>query len=407
MAQPTDTGLRRALLALVAGLALLAMTPRASADECVPAISGLENFHAAVRDAGAGKRARPLTVLHLGDSHISLDGFTRGLRTAWQARFGDAGRGLMPGVPFRYYAPDGYTLAMSGPWDVFSSLPADASGPFGIQGFRIEASSREAVITLASETPLTGVEIEAHGGPETGAILLHLGEAAPLRLQTRQAEPGYIRFRVPAANVREVRLSPAGTGPVRLLGWAMLKSAKPGIRYDSHGIVAATAAVTTRWDAAIVRAQIAALKPDLVILGYGTNEGFNNGLDMAAYRALVEGLADQVIQAAPGASLALLGPFDGARQGSGEACADGWATPPNLEAVRTVLRDVAAERGFIFWDGGAAMGGRCAADRWARADPPLMFADRVHLRASGGELLAASLHEALMAGACHGTDAPG
>lgn len=373
----------------------------------MPGTPGLEKFHAAVKEIEAGERTRPLTVLHLGDSHISLDGFTRGLRTRWQERFGDAGRGLMPGIPFRYYAPDGYTLVMTGPWDVFSSLPADARGPFGIQGFRVEAAARKAEIALASDTPLSGIEIEAYGGPETGAILLALGNAAPLRLQTRQAEPGYIRFRVPAANVHEVKLLPAGSGPVVLLGWAMLKPSTPGARYDSHGIVAATAAVTRRWDAGIVRAQIAALHPDLVILGYGTNEGFNNGLDMEAYRALVDGFAGLVMEAAPQASLVLLGPFDGARQGSGALCEGGWATPPKLDAVRSALRDVAAARKSFFWDGGAAMGGRCAADRWARAEPPLMFADRVHLRASGGELLAASLHEALMAGACHESDAPG
>lgn len=382
------------------------MTHIAAASECEPAAPGLEKFHTAVNEAEAGGRPRPLTVLHLGDSHISLDGLTRGLRMRWQARFGDAGRGLMPGVPFRYYAPDSYTLSMTGPWEVFSSLPAEAKGVFGIQGFRVEAAAREAEIALVSEEPLTGIEVEAYGGPEAGAFMLRLGNAAPLRLQMRQAEPGYLRFHVPAANVHEVKLSPAGTGPVVLLGWATLKQAAPGVRYDSHGIVAATAAVTTRWDEAVVRAQIAALRPDLVILGYGTNEGFNNGLDMAAYRALVNGLATLVADAAPGASLALLGPFDGARQGSGEICEGGWATPPKLDAVRDALREIAAARGAFFWDGGTAMGRRCAADRWARAEPPLMFADRVHLRAAGGELLAASLYRALMAGACHGSDAP-
>ena len=385
----------------------MSLPDHSTAAECATAAPGLENFHAAVKEVDAGARSHPLTVLHLGDSHISLDGFTRGLRARWRERFGDAGRGLMPGIPFRYYAPDSYTLSMDGPWAVFSSLPADASGPFGIQGFRIEAASREAVLTLSSEEPVSGIELEVYGGPEAGAILLTLGRAAALRLQTRQPEPGYIRFRVPAANVREIRLSPAGTGSVTLLGWTALKSASPGTRYDSYGIVAATAAVTTRWDSEIVRAQISALRPDLVMLGYGTNEGFNDRLDMAGYRALVDGFAGLVSEVAPGASLALLGPFDGARQDGGKTCEDGWATPPRLEAVRGTLREIAAARDGFFWDGGLAMGGRCAADRWARAEPPLMFADRVHLRAAGGELLAASLYEALMRGSCHRNDARG
>lgn len=378
----------------------------AAANECTAPPRGLEKFHSAIEDAEAGRRSHPLTVLHVGDSHISLDSFTRGLRSRWQARFGDAGRGFMPGVPFRYYAPDGYEISMAGEWNIFSSLPTDAAGPFGLQGFRVEAETREAEISLRSDTPFSGVEIEAYGGPETGAVLVKIGDAAPLRLQTRQAEPGYIRLRVPAAAAVEVRLSPAGSGPVRLLGWGVTKEAGPGLRYDSFGVVAATAAITTRWDADIVRAQIAALQPDLVILGFGTNEGFNNGLDLDAYRELAGGFAEAVKGSAPQASLVFLGPFDGARQGSGESCGEGWATPPKLDAVRRLLKALAEEGGDFFWDGAAAMGGRCAADRWARAEPPLMFADRVHLRAAGGEVLAASLHAALMGEACHADDAP-
>ncbi|MGB6087212.1 hypothetical protein, partial [Parvibaculum sp.] len=156
---------------LLAALLSLTGASAARAAECtVPA--GLAHFHAAMSAIEAGERARPLTVLHLGDSHISLDNFTRGLRARLQARFGDAGRGLMAGIPFRYYAPDGYTLGMTGPWEVFSSLPADASGAFGIQGFRVEAEARDAVMSLAEALPVSSVEIEAYGGPETGALLL-------------------------------------------------------------------------------------------------------------------------------------------------------------------------------------------------------------------------------------------
>jgi hypothetical protein len=130
-----------------------------------------------------------------------------------------------------------------------------------------------------------------------------------------------------------------------------------GARYDSHGIVAATAAVTTRWDEAIVRGQVAALQPDLVIFGYGTNEGFNNGLNIPAYREMVSGFLDVIAAAAPQASFALLGPFDGARQGTGEACQGGWVTPPKLDAVRQALKAEAASRGAFFWDGRALCGG--------------------------------------------------
>ncbi|MDZ4379811.1 MAG: GDSL-type esterase/lipase family protein [Parvibaculum sp.] len=388
-------GYSRFLRVLIAALAIAAVPSVSFAARCVPP-QGLDRFHEAIGEIEANRRSRPLTILHLGDSHISLDNFTRGLRKRWQEAYGDAGRGLMPGVPFRYYAPDGFDAGMSGAWDVVSSLPADASGPFGMQGFRVSSGDAGAVMTLRSEQPLTRIEIDAYGGPGTGALLLKLGDAAALKLQTHRDVPGLVRLSVPAANVHNVRLSPAGSGAVHLLGWNALSSAAPGVRYDSFGVVAATASITERWDANVVRQQIAALKPDLVILGYGTNEGYNNGLDLDGYRRLVAGFIRLVETAAPDTSIALLGPFDGARQGRGAACGEGWATPPNLDGVRGVLRRLAAARGAFFWDGGAAMGGACAADAWARTDPPLMYADRVHLRPAGAERLSAALWAALM-----------
>ena len=387
---------RRAVAAALLIAFLIAFTPFPAGASFCDTPRGLEKFHAALDSIEKGERKRPLTVLHLGDSHIALDNFTRGLRSRWTEAYGDAGRGLMPGVPFRYYAPDGFDVGMKGKWEIESSLHAHASGIFGIQGFRADGEDRRAVMSLRSYAPVSRVVVDVYGTPYSGAILLKLGDAASLKLQTRREVPGFVQLNVPAASVHEIRLMPAGTGPVHILGWSFLSSASPGVRYDSFGIVAATASITSRWDKATVMHQISAMKPDLVILGYGTNEGFDNGLDLDRYSKLVSGFADKIVQAAPHASIVLLGPFDGARQGSGEECSGGWRTPPKLDGVRGVLRSLAASRGYFFWDGAAAMGGRCAANEWAKAEPPLMYADRVHLRPAGAERLSADLWNALM-----------
>jgi len=396
-APSTDTfRIRAACFGAVILLAACVVPARAG--DCPPSPPGLQSFHAAIDAIDAGTRAHPLTILHLGDSHISLDHLTRPLRERWQARFGDAGRGLMPGVPFRYYAPDGFTLSMRGPWTVVSSLPAATAGPFGIQGFRATAGMSDAVMTISAAEPIAAMALEVAGGPDTGAVMLKLGDAAPFRLSTRRAESGLVRLTVPAA-ASSAALWPAGNGPVHLLGWSVahaVDDGRPGVRYDSHGIVAATATITTRWDTEIVDAQLAALAPDLVILGYGTNEGFGNGLDLGAHKALLAGLIDRVRAAAPATSIALLGPFDGARQGTGEPCGGGWATPSKLGPLRETMRVLAAADGAFYWDGEAAMGGRCSVHRWAMETPPLAYADRVHLRPAGAALLGEALWAALM-----------
>ncbi|MCF8470246.1 MAG: hypothetical protein K9G30_05635 [Parvibaculum sp.] len=387
-------------------IVFLCLRAPAQAAECAPVQPGLERFHMAISQIDAGTRTRPLTILHLGDSHIALDGFTRGLRSRWQARFGDAGRGLMPGVPFRYYAPDGFDLSMTGAWTMAASLPASAAGPFGFQGFRASAADPDALMTLDVEAPFSRITLDLYGGPGSGALLLKLDDAAAFTLRTRRQTPGLIRLSVPAAAARRVRLSPAGGGPIHLLGWSV-ENGEGRVRYDSYGVVAATASIVTHWDRSVVKAQIAALRPDLVILGYGTNEGFHDGLDMKAYGALIGGIAELVQGGAPDASLAVLGPFDGARRGRGETCGGGWATPPKLDAVRQALRTLAAERGAYFWDGAAAMGGRCSANIWAQADPPLAYADRVHLRPEGAARLSGDLWKKLMGKGSESTEEPG
>ena len=70
-------------------------------------------------------RAAPVVILQIGDSHTANDSFSGRLRELFQARFGDAGRGVLPpGVPYRYYRPARVTVTSEG-WSVVSSYRGD------------------------------------------------------------------------------------------------------------------------------------------------------------------------------------------------------------------------------------------------------------------------------------------
>ncbi|HEY4344101.1 MAG TPA: GDSL-type esterase/lipase family protein [Parvibaculum sp.] len=358
----------------------------------------LARFYASLDELKSGARKTPVTVLHIGDSHIALDHMTGVLRARWQAAFGDAGRGLPPGVAYPYYSPQGYTVAMSGPWAVASSLKAGVAGPFGLQGFRVSSASAGAEIALQTGHDVGMVEIDAMGGPTSGSLLLKLDGAAPLRLSTRASSPGLVRLHAPAAAAHRVLLTPLGDGPVTLLGWAML-TGKPGIRYDSYGISGATLDVVSHWDAAIVDEQIRALAPDLIMLGYGTNEGFNDRLDLGAYAARLEALIVRLKRLAPNASIAVLGSFDGARRakpGAVKICGDGWMTPPKLGPLRETQKQVAERAGATFFDGSRVMGQACGIEQWVNGTPPLAWPDHVHLRPEGSRRAGAALWAELM-----------
>jgi len=363
-----------------------------AAAPCVPqsaspsAPEGLGKFYQSLDAMKAGRRAKPLTVLHLGDSHIALDHMTGVLRANWSALFGDGGRMLGPGVPYPYFSPQGYKVTMTGDWVAASSLKASATGPFGISGFRVSASDPHARIAMATEAPFDVVEIEAYGGPASGSLLLFLGSAAPLRLSTRAPAEGVVFLRVPAPHASQAVLTPAGDGPVQLLGWSFFKSG--GSRYSSFGISGASVDVVSHWDDDIVDAEIARLAPDLIMLGYGTNEGFNDNADVSAYARRYDALVTRLQRLVPDASILTLGAVDGARRArpaDKQTCGDGFAIPPKLAALREAQRGVMRAHGGAFVDMSAAMGGACGMEHWVVASPPLAWPDHVHLRKTGAE----------------------
>jgi lysophospholipase L1-like esterase len=363
-----------------------------------------------------------VTVLQLGDSHIASDHITGELRRLLQARFGDGGRGLMmPGFPFPYYKVPGFRFSKQGQWTAANSLTED--GVYGVTGVSLSASAPDASLSLAKDDgSFASAEIELLAGPGQGTAIVSEG-GTPQRVATAAPSRGIVR--VPLGGGNGFTIAPAGDGKISVLGWST-GSGKSGVRYINLGIPGASALTTARWDPALVRQDIEALKPALVVLGYGTNEGFQDGLDMAAYEARYVGLVRLIRQAAPKATLLILGPLDGAKLpgyakfdhdlslpcrplSSGELmhyqafiadrsdALDRWYEPPKLAPVRAVLAKVAQQFHADYFNLASVMGGACAIHAWALAKPPLALPDHVHLTALGYQRIGKAIYDHLMA----------
>jgi hypothetical protein len=70
--------------------------------------------------------------------------------------------------------------------------------------------------------------------------------------------------------------------------------------------------------------------------------------------------------------------------------------PPALRAVQDVQHQVAREERLLFWDWSAAMGGRCAMQQYADANPALGRPDLIHFTEEGYLRSGTSLFQALM-----------
>jgi len=357
-----------------------------------------------------------VTILQLGDSHTANDSFAGAMRDRFQARFGNAGRGyLQPGIPFNWYRPHGIAVQAVG-FTSLSSFHAADPGPFGIAATRAEASGpAQATLTLTDGTTLGSALVELRRQPGGGTVEIAADPKPPTSIST--AGPDGVMFaRVllrPGATTLSLRA--LGDGPVRWQGW-QVQSPNAGVSYDNLGYVGATVDIMDRWDWNQAGQEIARLHPAMIVIAYGTNEGFKPSLDPAAYAAGFAAKLAALRDAAPDATLLVLGPPDGqaARRehiiGKGRhrhavpdplpagaiACDAHWYIPPHLGEVRALQQSAAAAAGAYWFDWSAPMGGACKMTDWAARTPPLGFPDHVHMHTEGYAITATVLFETLM-----------
>ena len=346
-------------------------------------------------------RTTPVVILLIGDSHSANDSFSGRLREQFQARFGDAGRGVLhPGVPFKYYRPDRVSVVSNG-WTL--ERAGRAPGPMGIAGIRQHAAN-SAYMTLSSTDPadMTDVSLEFLSQPGGGSVDIATATGLQKRISTNAAAQTATWVPLPkGAGGGEVTVTAVGDAPVDMLSWSADRG-RPGVVVSNLGTIGATVDLLGHMDPAVVRQELAHLAPSVILVAFGTNEAFDDGTDDASYRARFEQGLSILRASAPSAAIVVLGPPDSAKHThkgfkGHTTCGDPkWDEPRRLSLVRTVQRDIAAREHLFFWDWQAAMGGACSMNRWATQRPPMAAADHVHLLQPGYRATADVLFQVLM-----------
>ena len=392
--------------------------------------ASLLNFHRALQELESGRRQR-LVALQIGDSHTAADHFTNRLRTLLQERFGNAGRGpLPPGVPYDYYRPYEVRVTQSENWVMWSSRRDGDPGPFGMAGFRLRGDSPRDYVELEStESNFDAAEIEILAQPGGGSLIVSVDGNVVGEFPTAARAFEARRIAVPMARPgRILAVVPRGNGQIELLGWNIWRRAK-GVTVANLGFPGAAVQIMERFDQDILSFELAALNPALIVIAFGTNEGFSLSLDAVSYRQQFAERLAQWRQLAPHASLVVIGPPVALRlpdycapdpmrrerlacgpvaakdvpnyvrllsQQSNSLCK--WHEPPPERTVRDIQRAVAAQYGAFFWDWAKVPDGPCGMDAWARRNPALAHKDRVHMRPDGYALGAEALYKELLAG---------
>jgi lysophospholipase L1-like esterase len=344
-------------------------------------------------------------ILQIGDSHTAGDVFSGRLRSHFEERFGDAGRGLMPpGLAFEGLRQKEVKVTQTGRWRIDNSLRSPEAGPYGITGFTARSLAAGARMTVAPTDPngfdLAIVEYVQH--PGGGAFDVQFDGRAVSHVATAGAsKPGRLVLNVPPGTA-ELGILARGANAV-ITGWSVERRAR-GVLYESQGVVSATVGLVQHWDPVLVRHDLEALRPALIVLAFGTNEGFQLEFDEQGYAATFAAVLSELKRDAPQASVLIVAPPDGQRVDPAcptrktDAMACHWSTPSALAAVRSLQRNAAIATGSAYWDWSTMMAGPGGIDRWVRLDPPLARQDHVHFTLEGYELAADSLFGRIMDG---------
>jgi lysophospholipase L1-like esterase len=380
-----------------------------SAPQHLSSPEALNPFYAALAALDGKTAERPVRILQIGDSHTANDSFSGRMRDRLQGRFGNAGRGWLPaGIPFKYYRPHSVNVGETG-WQHVK--PADhAPVALGLDASAAESQPPNASMTIES-TDADGFDrfgVEFLTVPNGSAFTVAVDGGAPVRVSTAAANSAIKTFDLPLdRTAHRVELQADARPPAVLLGWDVERQ-NAGIIYENHGTIGATVGLLSQMTPEAVSFELATRRPALLIVAFGTNEGFEDGLDVDRYAARFEENIEALRHAANGAPVLIIGTPDGnrvARACTATPCqADSgtddcsWREPPKLAAVRDAQRRVAMRRGWAYWNWFGAMGGTCSIDRMVSAGPPLAMPDHVHLSKPGYEAMADLLYGDLMRG---------
>jgi lysophospholipase L1-like esterase len=304
---------------------------------------------------------------------------------------------LPAGRPYPGYTSWQVTAAQDGPWSANASFGPDYAGaggrPLGLSGYTQTVSTLGARLSVSAdraEHRFGAFTVCALREPGAGTLRLTIGareETWQLASPERRAECRRLEASGPEA---AASVTNADGRPVSITSLAVLTRG-PGVVVSNLGVSGSQLIHLSRLNERVVGAELGAYRPDLLILAFGTNEGFSSGFDPRRYEAdLRAGIARLRRLAGGNVPILLLGPPDAAARGAnGEACGNGVSVPAALGRVREIQRNVARDLGLAYWDWHAAMGGTCASVRWAAGG--LMRRDLVHFTRAGGEAIGRAL----------------
>lgn len=351
-------------------------------------------------------------IVHIGDSHIQSDVLSDAIRQQFQQQFGNAGCGyLFPYSLAKSYGPRGVSARTTGIWIDYKTMSPHLDRGLGITGYGLTTYTPNASIyfnfsekfksipyqrlKIWHSIDSTSFEVTAHQIPvgytsEYGYLPLALiskenFNATPARSWGQTTFEFKTSGDLPPPLKLEFLPKTPHQNHTDFYGFQLESANNSGVEYQSYGVVGSQFTHFIQ-QAGYSLEQLQILQPNLVIFSFGTNEAYNSKLQLAGYYTTIDAYLDSLQRLLPNTAIVLTSCQDTRSNGK---------IPPKQQDVNFVLKEIANQRGYAFFDLNRAMGGWNSIYQWQLAG--LTLKDKVHFNATGyslqGKMIAAALLE--------------
>ncbi|WP_312382379.1 SGNH/GDSL hydrolase family protein [Atlantibacter subterraneus] len=326
-------------------------------------------------------RESKVHLFQLGDSHTAADLMSGPLRDHFQQKYGDGGPGFISPLPVPGNRYSHVHFSRDSGWALTTSRKNSGQN-FSLGGNIAQPIREQNQASFSLTDGQASLHVQALYRTQGNSELKLQNVSHPLK------DTGGQWVFSPSYNINSpVSFSLSSQGNPALGGW-MLTRPGGGVILSAAGINGAQISMLNKWQSGWQQT-LAQLQPDMVILAYGTNEAFNDDLDINAYQTLLTEQVSMLRRQLPDTVIMLIGPGSSVMHKQAAQCAA--REPAKLRAVVAAQRDVARQEKLLFWDWYSFMGGPCGIDRWAERG--LARPDRVHLSADGYKKSADALWE--------------
>lgn len=348
---------------------------------------------------GARNAARPVHIMHYGDSQLESDRITSYIRNKLQHQFGGSGPGLVSIADIVPHFSIDRTLSPN--WKRYSVMgrrdPAQDHQRFGA----LSSFSRFTPLLAAGALPDTTVHTGwvkfgraqhayARAQSWTECRLYYGWNKGPVALELEADGADVSAEVVPAGSELKVREWRFPTTPTELTltfsgqdgpdVFGVSLEGHAGVNVDNIPARGGAGYEFNNMDQGLLRRMYADLDVRAFILQFGGNvvPEIESKEGAEAYGEMFGQQIARFKRMVPDACIIVIGPSDmSIREG------EHMVTRPFLEEVRDALKANTLAQGAVFWDMYHAMGGRGSMVSWVEATPALAVTDYTHFSPQG------------------------